>query len=1220
MWKEEIVRHKPWFFNILFSLFFLFFAVKTTATHLVGGYMTYHLNGVSGSSSSYRVTLYVYRDCSKDGTADEVPFDDDITVCVYKGDGDLYGSYSVPLISQKAVLPVGNPTCKEIANACLRQGVYEGNITLQNNSIGYHLRWERCCRNTQNNLKNDGAGRPYQGQTYYGTIPPSAVRNSSPTFKEVPVPFICANDTTTVVNTAIDDAVGQIYDSLSYAFVTPWQGAATGTPIITNCDFNEQPPNDVNYQNGYSTLKPFGNGGYASIDPYTGLTTYFAPSSGRYAVAIEVTEWRNGKKVSSIRLDLQILVIDCKPNNKPRLSYEGGTQTWFVEAGAQICRDITGIDDKDLTNKITVTADGDIIKGTNGYKGPKAVLTPVTAVGIQKAVMRFCWVPNCTQSKAEPYRVTFNVSDDGCPAKFRNEAVLIYVTPFVAPEVITGPKSVCQFSKNNIYTASNFTGTNKYLWRVVGGNIVGDSTKINVSVNWGGGNSGIVELYVTSQYGCKSPVKTYNVSLLPAPSKPKISGIDTVCLNATSTFTSSTDPSVTYSWTANAGNILGSSANANLNVFWNIAGNQYVTLTVKNSGGCFSQTDTFSVFVSHPKTPPVSWLTSVCPYNNGIEYYIVPPTKGSVYKWKIEGGVQSKGGLSNKIEVDWGAKGIGWVKAIEIDKFGCIGDTVALQVLKDHGLYGQWAKGDTSLCENARGIVYNVRAVRNETYIWFITGGTIVKGQNTDTVIVNWGPAGTGSIGVQSTAWDSVDNLPCSSPVRIRIVNLRPYPKPLKIDGDFEVCQQKINANFQLNGFPASVYVWQVNGLSFAGQGSNNISLSLDTFGSFTMRVMETTQYGCAGPWNDSVLVIHPKPRTSPIVGSDIICYPKLTGYNYSVTGFNNSTYNWWINGGNIVSGIPNNAVVANWNGQQNSEIKTLETSEFGCLGDTIRKPIFIDNPAIECKLVTVDPPPNGDRDIVVYYNLSNAPRYNQKVVIQRRLRGVSTNFGTVGLADPNALFFIDKKGMTDSQSYEYRAVIINLCGDSIYSNQHTDILLRGGKDGLFTYSLNFTDYLGWPGGVQRYELHRLLENKTGWQFYKTYSSPTSDNFSNGKEHYGMWFRIKAIENGGLNRESWSNDIKIYFDPVIFIPNAFTPDGNGLNETFLPNSGGMKTYHLRIFSRWGEKLFETNSTEIGWTGDYLGKPAQEGIYVYIVDYTDYLDKPYSAKGTLHLIR
>jgi gliding motility-associated-like protein len=280
---------------------------------------------------------------------------------------------------------------------------------------------------------------------------------------------------------------------------------------------------------------------------------------------------------------------------------------------------------------------------------------------------------------------------------------------------------------------------------------------------------------------------------------------------------------------------------------------------------------------------------------------------------------------------------------------------------------------------------------------------------------------------------------------------------------------------------------------------------------------------------------------------------------------------------------------------------------------------VFIDNPAVFSRLVTVYPPPGEDKFVQVYYTLLNAPRYNNTVIIQRRKRG-EIAFGNAGAANPKDSVFEDKTALTDSLSYEYRAVIVNLCGDSIYSNSNTDILLRGKKTGPFSMSLNFTDYLGWPNGVERYELHRLLENQTGFTLYNTYYTPQSAFFDNGKDHYGQYFRIKAIENGPLKRESWSNDIRIFYEPVIFIPNAFSPDANGINERFLPAAGGMKTYKFTIYSRWGEKLFTTLNSEIGWDGKYLGKPCPSGVYIYVCEYTDFRDKVYSTKGTLHLMR
>jgi gliding motility-associated-like protein len=1186
------------------------------ATHLVGGFISYRYIGQNATDTRYKVSLSVYRDCSNDGDEKKrIPFDELITLCVYRTNNELQASFQIKLRSETTVDPVGNTDCPELASACLRKGVYEADITVPNTSTGYKIKWERCCRNTQNNLK-DLNGEPYQGQTYYGFIPASSLKNSSPYFLDVPVPFICAKDTTTIRNRALDPNPG---DSLSYRFVTPWQGATLDLPISDVCMNPMSGQRNVDYEPGYSATSPFGGGGIAKIDNINGLTTYLAPNPGRYAVAIEVTEWRNGIPISTVRLDLQILVLNCQPNNKPRLIYEGGTKIWYVEEGAMLCKNVTVTDDKDLNDKVTLRAYGDIFNGANGFTGTRAALNPAPATGTRTATTRFCWDTDCGHARSEPYVITFEGFDDGCPSKFVNENVLIYVTPFAPKEQPQGPLSICQ-EATGVYSLSNMGVTNSYVWRATGGTIVGDSTGKTVSIRWGNGTTGKVEVFIISAYGCRVGPRTINITLIPAPPKPTISGKDTVCLNTTNLYNSSAQAGVTYKWTSFGGAIVGSSTASSANIRWTAQGNGFAVLIVTNSFGCPSKPDTFFVFVSHPNTPAIQGPNSVCPNNNGIAYQIDPATPGSVYRWLVTGGTQASGAMSSKITIDWGGKGIGTVKVVEVNRFGCIGDTVYLTVVKDHNLAGQLPKGDTSICEFTKGVVYSIEGVNGETYTWIVTGGTIVSGQGTASITVDWDARGTGSIGVQSSALDPVTGQPCLSPVRARIVNIRPVPGPVNISGVFAVCQDPKDASFSLSGYTGSTYEWEVEDLTFSGQGTNTITLNLNTYGNFDIRVREITQYGCAGPWNDTVLIIHPKPRTTPIAGADVICNPNLTNYSYEVTGFTTSTYKWWVNGGNLVTGDGTPKVVVDWNNQQYSRIMVQETSDFGCLGDTIKQDVFIDDPKIVCRLVTVNPPPGSDAEVLVYYNLTNAPRYNQRVVIQRRLRGSTGAFGTVGYADPNAIIYSDNSALPDSMSYEYRAVAINLCGDSLYSNQNTDVLLKAQKTGPFSYRLTFTDYLGWPGGVDRYELYRALENKSDYQLHQTYTSPSTIDFDNGKEHYGMWFRIKALENGGENRESWSNDVKVYFEPLIYIPNAFTPNSSGLNDNFLPNNGGMKTYTLRIFNRWGEKLFETDNNEKGWNGEYLGKPAPMGIYVYVIDYTDYRNKQYQAKGTLHLLR
>jgi gliding motility-associated-like protein len=71
---------------------------------------------------------------------------------------------------------------------------------------------------------------------------------------------------------------------------------------------------------------------------------------------------------------------------------------------------------------------------------------------------------------------------------------------------------------------------------------------------------------------------------------------------------------------------------------------------------------------------------------------------------------------------------------------------------------------------------------------------------------------------------------------------------------------------------------------------------------------------------------------------------------------------------------------------------------------------------------------------------------------------------------------------------------------------------------------------------------------------------------------------------------------------MIFIPNTFTPNGNGLNEKFSAVGDGIVAYHMRIFDRWGMMLYETTDINSGWDGKFHNRLVQEDTYVYVIDY------------------
>jgi gliding motility-associated-like protein len=91
--------------------------------------------------------------------------------------------------------------------------------------------------------------------------------------------------------------------------------------------------------------------------------------------------------------------------------------------------------------------------------------------------------------------------------------------------------------------------------------------------------------------------------------------------------------------------------------------------------------------------------------------------------------------------------------------------------------------------------------------------------------------------------------------------------------------------------------------------------------------------------------------------------------------------------------------------------------------------------------------------------------------------------------------------------------------------------------------------------------------------------------------------------------------------PEIFVPTAFTPNGDGRNDILKPTVAGMKQFlFFRVFNRYGQMLYSTSELGRGWDGTYGGIPQPSGTYVFEAEATDYLGHTVLRKGTAVLIR
>ncbi|MBW8049725.1 MAG: PKD domain-containing protein [Cytophagales bacterium] len=87
-----------------------------------------------------------------------------------------------------------------------------------------------------------------------------------------------------------------------------------------------------------------------------------------------------------------------------------------------------------------------------------------------------------------------------------------------------------------------------------------------------------------------------------------------------------------------------------------------------------------------------------------------------------------------------------------------------------------------------------------------------------------------------------------------------------------------------------------------------------------------------------------------------------------------------------------------------------------------------------------------------------------------------------------------------------------------------------------------------------------------------------------------------------------------------FIPNAFSPNGDGVNDILKVIGNNIKTFYLVFYNRWGEKIFETREINKGWEGKYKGKKSDMAVFVYYLE-VEFLDgEKKTEKGDVTLIR
>lgn len=238
------------------------------------------------------------------------------------------------------------------------------------------------------------------------------------------------------------------------------------------------------------------------------------------------------------------------------------------------------------------------------------------------------------------------------------------------------------------------------------------------------------------------------------------------------------------------------------------------------------------------------------------------------------------------------------------------------------------------------------------------------------------------------------------------------------------------------------------------------------------------------------------------------------------------------------------------------------------------------------------------------------------RYVIERSISGRS--FRRLGVTtEPN---FTDESANFIG-SHAYRIKYNDECGNGSEASPTTAPMVltapeRRGKEIQYSW----TRYETWPSGIRSYTLERLDDSGGLIEQFSVLSGRTWPIVFDANDDQPKNIRVRAESLDPTPLISYSNVISTELEIELFLPTAFTPDGNGINDTFEVNGPKVFNYQMQIFSRWGSLIFISEDRFVGWDGTISGKNAPEGTYIYRINFEDVTGKEFNQSGSFVLLR
>ncbi len=364
---------------------------------------------------------------------------------------------------------------------------------------------------------------------------------------------------------------------------------------------------------------------------------------------------------------------------------------------------------------------------------------------------------------------------------------------------------------------------------------------------------------------------------------------------------------------------------------------------------------------------------------------------------------------------------------------------------------------------------------------------------------------------------------------------------------------------------------------------TSNISYLFGTAGDFDVQQIVETNRGCV---SDSVFTVHVDSKPNAQFTVDQFCNDNQVEFSSS-----GSQLEW-----DLGDGTQSNLTrfIHQYPARANYTVQLIETNQFGCK-DTVVEEVLIEN-------------------IVV-------PAFEIRDVCEEESQWVINNTAGNGTPITSSEFDMGNGDVVNStDSFEYRYTVAGTY-NVVLTITTTAGCTYDTAQLVVVHPLPVADFDISPSTADIFTAHISISDQSSGSDSMIYI------ISDGSTYTTSDFEYDFLDSGRYVIKQWvgtqfgcmdsmTKDIYIQFAYKLFIPNAFSPNNDKINDEFKPIGFGMESFEMSIYNRWGELVFQSEAPNQAWDG----RDAIPGYYMYQIKAWDFQKGVHHYKGGVYLLR